>query len=271
MTHLDEGTLWWLAAGGEVLEARAAAHLAECATCREEVELLRHLKDAAAAERDPAGHPGATLLVRLADGALPSDLAETLRQHLERCGECAREHDDLVLARSQAGPFPGPMPRGPSLVAAASALVRRLRELADFEMPLALALTPRSSAPAAGRERLEAAMSAYRDGDHARAAADLRASLAAGEAPSAARFYLGACLMREGRPGEAVRELEAAVAGSPRLGEYRWLLAQAHLAAGNGPEALEAVRAAAKLPGRHRARARALATHLAELLGGEQA
>ena len=198
-----------------------------------------------------------------------------MQLHLTGCRACGLAYEDLQAEWPGAARVPvAPAPSSPSVLAAApKALLEALRGLATFEMPTPVALTARGDAATVqepSQTRWDAAMEAYRAGDHAAAATELEAALAAGDDDPATRHYLGACLLALGRPEDAVPHLREAASRERKLPGYGVLLAKALLLAGDGEAAEKELARVARLPGRHRAEVKELAKRVREALAGTE-
>ena len=263
--HAAERELRALAAGtltAEDLGRDLAVHIESCATCRAEVELRRCLAGLLADV--PAGRcPEPEMLIRLADRMpLPAEDETALEGHLTACLSCASKLEGLARADRRRYP---PPPSAGSVRRAVTSLVGRLRSLVVFDMPESLALTTRQAAAAASAS-YQAGMTAYRRGRFADACRALQRAHDQGDRTRDLDFFLGACLLRAGQTAAAAEMFALAVRRSPRLGEYRWYLAQALLSEGRGADALRQLEKAAALPGHKRADARRLAGRVAALL-----
>lgn len=267
--HAGEAALRALARG-EGAEGEAAEHVAACERCRRELALLRALARIMAREAPAGACPPAELLVR-ADAGVRLDPGEQreLRRHLTECLDCAAELEALARMRDpRAGAAEVPARAGETGIP--EGLGPRLRELVAYSMPLSLAVTTRSRSQGAGREAFREAMEHYRAERYAEAIEGLRRCLEEGGARAEVSFYLGVCLLREGRSGDAVEQLEQAVRRPPRLGEYHWFLAQAYLEEGRGEEALRHLEQTTELPGPYRDRAKELSRRVEKLRTEEE-
>lgn len=238
------------------------AHLETCEICA--VELVALKKLAAVEERESAGTcPDPLDLSLHASGRAEGPVAMSVDRHLRACEACALDFEALLVLEE--GP-PPPRLRKPS---ALERLAEAARSLIRLEMPVGLTVALRGQGAGGDGPHgpLREAMQHYEAERWAEAAFLLEEICAGPAAPSEAFFYLGACLLREGRTDEAVSRLREAVWREKRLGTYRWYLGQALASTGRIEEALDELRRAARHPGTHQALARELARKLKQLVG----
>ncbi|MEM7248568.1 MAG: tetratricopeptide repeat protein [Acidobacteriota bacterium] len=261
--HLGEELLR-RAARGEELESEWQAHLADCTSCREEVDLLRALHGAVTVGQRSGPCPDDLLLARFAQGDLSSSEENEIGLHVSVCRTCGPLHESLREATESAGglpvlPLPGPIVR----------LTERLAALVQFEMPMSLAMQARSATAGAASLVFAKAMESYREGRHDDALQGLEEAIGAGEDSAAASYFFGACLLRAGRHAEASEAFRTAVGRAGKRGDYRLLFAQALLLEGKGEEAQAELQRATRVPGAHRKAARELLGELEEVLGND--
>lgn len=237
-------------------------HVDACERCREDLRLAVVADEMEAAAVSLGACPESDELVAFADGTLLDDARRRVEAHVSGCDACAVAAEVTTDARG-ARALPG-LPAHPARARSAGWL-QALRDLATFEMPPALALSPRSTG--AAEAGLQAAMAAYRDGDHERALEGLQALVDGGDASPAVHHFLGACLAGANRLEEAVGPLETAARKRSDLPGYSWALAQVLLLLGRGEEALLELQRCARRPGAHRAAARRQVRALREILG----
>lgn len=210
----------------------ALAHVDACRPCSRELALLRRLAGAVTSRGHAGPCPDALLLVRRAAGEDLGASREAVEAHLTECSACASDLEGLVDAGRRRLPVPG---RTPQALAEAWG---RLTDLVTFDMPASVAVVTRA-AVAEPAPRFDGAMEHYRAGRFGQARRGLEAAVRSGEGEPDASFFFGACLLRAGEAAAACERLREAVRRRCRLGEARWLLAQALLAADRGEEALD--------------------------------
>jgi tetratricopeptide (TPR) repeat protein len=196
-------------------------------------------------------------------GRLDGPEREAFEDHLVACGDCCRELADLCALQGELeasreritaeAAAPSRPYRRPWLLAAAAAVLAiaaglgswsllrpasapgtLLAELALVEPPPYAPVRLRGSEDDAAR-RFAEAMGLYSLGDWNSALPGLRAAAALDPEAPHLSFYLGACALLAGETDEAIATLEktAALGDTPFLEEARFLLAKAHLRAGD--------------------------------------
>ena len=250
--HASGARLRALSARGARAAPATARHVAACRRCRGELALIAATREALASAGPAGACPADELLVSFAEGwELAPEDAQRLDDHLSWCSGCTALVEAMGRAKRQLGLPPL------ASVGAATSLLKRLRSLVSFDMPSFVSIAARGQSAAAPGGFAEA-MAAYKKRRWLDARRRLETVTAATPRSAAAAFYLGACLLREGRSADAALALERAVHGDARSGQYRWYLAQALLLDGRGDEALVQLDKAARLPGAHRDRAEEL-------------
>lgn len=223
-------------------------------------EALRRLAaEARSAARAVAGDClGADVLARYCEGDLAEAELRAAEDHLSACAACASEAEGLRRLDAEAGEPPGV--RG----TLGRRLLDELRRLVLFELPPALAVAPRGGTGQGAA--LREAMEHYAAGRMEEARAGLERAAGLPDSRPEAHYYLGACLLEEGRDEDAVEALRGAVVLAPRVAEHRWLLAQGLLRLGRGVEAAEELDRVARHPGVRRTVARDLASRVRQVL-----
>jgi TolA-binding protein len=242
-------------------------HYFECAACHERLRIVRDAgvvlrSGAAAVEAWPprpargAFRPPARPWLAWAAGAafVAVGAAVVLRNLAPPAPPSATPAAVSPTApASAAPPSAEPVPRPP------------LDVLARVEPPPYAPLVVRGGEPADAA--FAKAMDLYVRGDHAGAAAGLRAALQEDPSLLEARFYLGVSELLAGRAQPAVRELRRVASGDDEgfAEAARYYLAKAHLSSGDAAAARRELQLVARGEGDHKQRAE----QLLEALGAE--
>jgi hypothetical protein len=249
---------------------RVRNHLPICEHCTSVLATIRETDRWAQflLRKHCTAHPTLSDLLMRSEEALPATRAALLDRHLVLCGRCQQlyailgrmvEMDPESLLRA-AGRLRLPMRTVLLLgvlaaVAAVGVGVHKWGRWRDetrvrrFYGTIESTLSPLSYEtglwPLAGLPREEdplwrAGIGAYREERCGAAAGQFRKYAAARADDPVGRLFLGASLLCDGRPAEAVPPLEAAAEGAtPVWEESTWLLAHAHLALGDSDRARE--------------------------------
>ena len=227
-SHLDPSALRGMATGSP--SKSALEHSRRCRACRSEAAALRELLEQARGANRVC--PDALLLSRHADGDLRGIEASSVLAHVLLCGTCASDVERLAAASALEAPAPRRTARPRT-----SRFIERVRELVSFELPVHVPVLARGAS--SRNDAFERAMSSYRRGQVATARRGLAAATRTKQTIPEASLYLGACLLHAGEPEKAVQSLQRGTKARRVVApEWRWLLAQALLAAGRADEAL---------------------------------
>lgn len=264
--HIGDAELRALVAASRTPSVEHRRHLASCHSCD---SLLDFLRDAKHFHHENAC-PDAEQLTRFVDSSVGGDAAarKAVDLHLSLCLDCALEVEGLIRVAAL-GVAPPVATSGAKRRPPKPSLTERLCALVVPEMPLAVAVSTRGLARSSTSNEHAAGMAAYRARRFTDARRLLRAARRAGDDSPGLSFYLGVLHFGRRQSDDAVRELERAAHSRPRLGMYRWYLAQALLLAGEGSRALAELKRTAKLHGAYAERAEALAAKVERAINSE--
>lgn len=263
-------------------------HYFECASCFDELENLRLLRQAlapgaAAGEAGSSARGGrapwrwasaAAAVVALVAGGLYLGWVGSNGPPGgpgRGDGRLAEQQPAVPVQPAPEAPSP-PLPESassahaPSSAAGAAARSAALAALAVVQAPQYTPATLRGALDEAAR-RFREAMRLYVRKDYAGARAELRAAAGLDRERPDIAFFLGVCELLTGEPGAAITELERTIAlgESPYLEEAHFYLAKAHVRRGELTDAAAEFDATVRLRGEREQEARELLQKLESL------